>query len=38
MDFREKMRQIQDEIEPLTNIAGCGVVIQLSKHKGVDSV
>jgi hypothetical protein len=38
MDFREKMRSFQDELEPLTNIAGCVVGIQLSKHEGVDSV
>ena len=38
MDFRGKMRQIQDMFEPLTNIAGCGVVMQSSKHEGVDSV
>ena len=37
MNFREKMRQNQNEIEPLTNIAGCGVVMQSSKHEGVHS-
>jgi hypothetical protein len=38
MDFREKMRQKQDKFKHLENIAGCGVVIQSSKHEGVDSV
>ena len=37
MDFREKMRQIQDKFKHLKNIAGCGVVMQSSKHEGVHS-
>ena len=38
MNFREKMRQKQDKIEPLENIATWSVIMQSSKHEGVDSV
>ena len=38
MNFREKMRQTQNEIEPLENIATWSVIMQSSKHEGVDSV
>ncbi|MDR2708023.1 MAG: hypothetical protein LBB87_04695 [Nitrososphaerota archaeon] len=38
MNFREKMRPFQDEFEPLENIATWSVIMQSSKHEGVDSV